>query len=359
MRRWLLSAGVVLSAACVLPSKTIDDSPLVFGADVFGRGGSCEACMVSSCAAEGQACADDATCRNRIACITRCSQQAYFSPTCYDACVGDYPGDGALDGVLLSCAAISCRAECGIGGDFRCVGQYAWPTPAPTATSVNVSMQIVGANVNTPVARNASVIACAADDVRCEFSSDRTVKVDGDGFVTFSVPTVSSFGTREPWRGFVRLEEEQTKQDPVAPTLFFQSRREYRDRPAFQAPFAKAQEISLAYDLALRPNPVRTPDRTKGTVTGAIYECRSLPGFFAAGVTVSAEGLDVAPIYISGKTPDASLKATDNTGAFFFPNVPPATYVFSFKRDGVEIARESMIVKAGTVTVLGIWPRTK
>ncbi len=353
MRGWLLPIVGAAIAACVLPSKTIDDSPTVFASDVFGRGGTCEACLASSCIDEGNACGADYKCRDRLACITRCSQQPYFSPVCHDACVRDNPTDGALDGALFSCAGTFCRKECGIGSDFRCAGQYAWPTPA--ATSVNVSMQIVRALENAPIAQGASVIACTADDTRCDFTTDGTSRVDGDGVATFRVPTVNTFGNREAWRGYLRLEEARDKPDPVAPSLFFQSRREYRDRAAFQAPFATAKEVAIAYDVGLKT----TPDPTKGTVVGAIYECRTFPPFFADGVTVSVEGLGIAPLYVAGRSPEPTLHATDKSGGFFLPNVPAGTHAFAFKRGGVEIARESMVVKAGTVTVLGVWPSTK
>jgi hypothetical protein len=63
-------------------------------------------------------------------------------------------------------------------------------------------------------------------------------------------------------------------------------------------------------------------------------------------------------LYIPDVVPDLRLSSTPSAGRFLAANVPPglATFTVHREEDQAVIAEEQMVVEAGGLTVLGIYP---
>ena len=96
-------------------------------------------------------------------------------------------------------------------------------------------------------------------------------------------------------------------------------------------------------------------DTTHGYVLIALSDCLWTR---VAGATIQMDNLDDKTIfsYLKGLDADPSLKATTSTGAAAFINVPIGTHTITVKRDGKDIGRQLITVRARELNDVNIYP---
>lgn len=189
-------------------SKCLDDC---YGpAGFFGAyGPACESCTEAACFEQMKDCVADAACERGAA-------RAYGDPGDLNpAAIRPFiltPGDaGREERELFACPG-GCPEECGFGGrDFRCVGQYQWPTQIPPRADVELLVLKTDASLAAHPLPGAKVDACAAAAPQC--APIASAVADDTGLAKLTVPLAGQSG----FRGFARITAD-TADGPIIPS---------------------------------------------------------------------------------------------------------------------------------------------
>jgi hypothetical protein len=344
----VLASGALAAPGCLLPDKTVREEEAL-GLTAFLGGGECEACVASRCADAASRCSEEAACDAHVGCTRDCSaSEDTVHPPCFDACRRLPRTETADD--LFDCSNTECREECSLGTTFGCVGAYAWPRPEADAVTLN--FRIIEPLETTPYPTSNGVMPCRVGTWPCEFEASRAQETAGDGTVALTIPTISPlFAGRQAWFGYFHIEES----DDLRRTFVYQNRGEYRDREIDDLPIPSDGALGAYDDDPLEP--------TKGIVAGQLLDCRGLLNFGGEGLVVSFASEDPASeparvFYIGDDVIPRELPASLSSGRFLARNVPPGLVTVTVHREegGAVIAEDEMVVEAGALTVLGLYP---
>ncbi len=322
---------------------------------VFG-GGACAECLADECRESVSDCSNDPACIERVACLS-----VSDNPADTDACLALPPSTAELDDSLVDCANDRCRARCGLGERFECIGGYDWPPPEQEV--VTERFRVADRLVAPPNNGIADLVAqaCRRIDPGCQMPADEQ-STDADGLVTVSLPGLFDFNDFA-FDGYVFFRQPATVDLDFMPTLLYRDRPSYRVREEVQeVPTAKRPGLELSLGITLGG---LAPDPTRGHVAGQVFDCRGLQASPPPGLVIRAANADastaVAYLRPRDQVPEPSLESTQaGVGRFVIANVPPG--------DRVEIIAEHPVhglvgsieveVRPDHFTVMGIFPDT-
>jgi hypothetical protein len=354
------------SDACVLPERAATCAEAGATADVFGRA-RCDLCIRRSTCEPAAACAGSPACQARLECMSRCVGPD-LNPACFDQCRDD--GAAAVgDALLFTEIARNCRAECSIGSELECVGNYGWPTTAEER--VDVSFKAINRNNSMPF-EGLEVTACGNQPLECDrVGQPETVTTNAEGVVTVNVPTRNGFEPPEAmsfsgFRGWLLWQHPESDPEVWVDTLLIQTRPYYRDRVADElAPFGSGSLLSVLFGQIAAQAPAVLLDPARGSLLGGITDCRGTFQFFAQGVALEIEGADdltrVVFVNKSETLPDFAATATTEAGQFLVINVPTGTPLVTLRHaaSGNLVAQTPVEIEPGKVTVLAAWPQPR
>jgi len=307
----------------------------------------CAACVQEKCCEHAMKCADDAACAERQRCYRACTY-----PSCPFDCDNQIavianvpPASDAIEH-FDKCTSAGCGVQCAHGGQWGCVGQFAWPAPTAGAM-VSVTFDAVHFSTGLPFV-GADIVACGRQDPKCAHPLGDVVTTDEMGVKTITVP--SGFD------GYFHLSAPDAME-----TLVF---------------LAWPVTVDQHYSVGLDPYDVYTTLVTSGGGTvrdedGALfvftYDCLLHP---APHVMLDiddesydrTDGEDVTwHFYFIGDTPSSATEETYATGIGGFSNVLPKTVTLTaaLKRDNkppLPLALLPVYVWPKTLTYVSLSP---
>ena len=206
--RWArVAVPCALCLACGVPVddskyEVVEDPPTPADRVVsaFANGSDrCEACLRNSCTHAIDPCVDTPACTEFAECV-----QKIGSPAAQAAC-SSQDEDVTLDtvgafGEMRACWAVSCKAACGVGKNWSCLGKYEETQPPRPVALVRQSFWNMCTNDRL---RGAPVAFCDPTG-----SCEEPILTDDSGSYTFEVPTPNSGGL-VGWRGFRSVSGEE------------------------------------------------------------------------------------------------------------------------------------------------------
>lgn len=304
----------------------------------------CEACAMEKCRGARDACLEDDACTELLDCKGICDD-----PACLQECQARLGFSSWYDD-LWACVFGQCPAECGVGRNWGCTGDYAWPEPERPTFEVTVRFRTP---VEWPSTREtvfdsfligAEVRSCPPLDGPCLDPIDsgvvdaastvdlsQTVTLGQIGYFEVESDTHTSFGQREllygypaPWRGEVRW------------------------------------SYITRQNLAFLAGWVGSATSTSGAVAIMVGDCLGSP---AEGARVTLPGVPEADVRhfrnlaLSGDETDS--------GFAFAPAIPAASLkervaVEAFRTDRDEqVAERAIWVRPGWITHAVLYPRPR
>lgn len=297
----------IASLSACLASKCQDACGLTCGGIIGDTSNpkaavACQGCFTSTTCDKEIACASSPDCNALQRCFYDCRTK-----DCRDSCIDAHPASQELFGYRLP---TTCKTQCGVGGNWTCVGHVNWPPAASATTAVTVEVMKYG---TTTVLSGMTVTACSGTDPDCQMPLADAGTTDDSGMVTLEVPT--SFQTFNPVGGYVQVTSPST-----VPYLYFW---------VFPLTQPRLRLIDSSYDqyaeLVMTPDAqqalwapaVPMLDSTRGTVVVPVADCE---GAAAPGVTVAYDSTDPAIVETDGVHPTAT--ATGASGFVALANVP-------------------------------------
>ncbi len=297
----------------------------------------CDDCTRTTCCAEAKACFADEACHEHAICANACT-----APHCDRQCNDLHPLSDeslALWNALGDCAIGTCRSECGIGEQFGCVGEFAWPAPIVDEVTFTGRYHTGSTTWHAGMA----VAACGRDDFNCDAPLAEGV-TDADGEVVLTIPVQTGF------IGFFQV----AGNDIALPLLQAQTAPLYHDEERSfdmltRDGLAGAAEF-LNFELEL----------DKGVVFAFPEDCINQR---APGIELVIEGNDldgITPFYFDNGLPSVGLTETvPGMGGGGWANVPSGLYTVRAVRSDTreEVAFTQLISRAGTVTSTTLSPK--
>lgn len=303
----------------------------------------CTRCAVDHCASEREACLGDASCRELLTCHSRCSD-----PACFFGC-GRY---ASYEVTTLSAAyqiprtaenwlfqwysdcvsTVSCRAQCGSGLDWSCLGKrtYRWPARAEREGDA-IPLRVDVVDVNGYQGIPADLAA---------FDSDLSVKAraetGGWGQAELSIAVLDSFD------GSLQIE----------PRV-----RGYGRQVIHLGTIARPTRFATI--IFIDDGQLPSPRPGFAAIAFTVTDCRIVP---ASGLTVELGGATGRQWYATTATQDAFRgEQTDSLGTGGFIDIQPASDSVTLlaKRDGEIMARRSIRLRADWLTLAALLPRTE
>jgi hypothetical protein len=315
--------------------------PLPFIPDP-GHAQSCETCATERCSAEREACEDDSVCRALLRCQGTCS-----NPACRARCgsfvfrddwswfvAGNFEGEESpLLTNYVSCIGLSeCASECNTGRNWDCIEDptYRWPrdTDRKYLDAPRLRVQIVNFfSGNGVPARVSAIWGPGQSGAAAQAQSDVW------GQAELALPPESVF------RGFLEVESDE--------------RGGFRTLVQGPTIFRPTRWTTYAMPVKYYPS---QPGRA--SIWVSIYDCL---GFVAPGISFESPRATGEIFYSSRDTGSISLDAdrTNESGSGGIRElvVDSETYTVIAKRNGKEVARRSVVVRADWATYLSLDPR--
>lgn len=350
------------SAACPIEERMATCAEAGTVPDVFGIF-ACDLCVRQRACGVATACADNADCAARIACMSECTG-ADLNPACFDLCRDDGVFDVG-DANFFAEVARECREECRIGTSFECVDNFTWPTT--TKQRVDVTHQALDRTAGDAPFVGLDVTACAGQAGACDpVGMPEVVQTDGSGTVVVNVPTGSGFEPDNNFGGFKGyLRWERNPPDPMnwLPTILQHMRPEYRDRLGDEiAPFAAGSLLTSLINLVANDRMVMV-DENRGVLLGGMVDCHGTVEFFAPDISLEISNADdqTQIVYVTEDMLFLDFDATSTTvaGQFVAINVPPGipNVILRDEPSGAVYADTTVNIVGGEVTVLAAWPQ--
>jgi hypothetical protein len=315
----------------------------------------CGACLNDRCWQETAACTRSAVCETEIVCDADC-----WDPGCIEACwiladpVGEVTnacitgesaaayGDESTD--YWGCLYRHCRAECGMGTTWGCVGDYRWPAPIGVEGGVLMfSMAIVDAVSGLPV-EGVTMSACRRADVDCDPPIAAGVSA-ADGYACVDLPVGSEVG----FTGYFRMThpDYMVTDDQYGRPLYIS------EAGVMSIISDQANEVFWAsMDIELEPD--------RGIVSVGVWDCTwtSAPG--VSFELSTADDLTIPFYTAENGTYSFTQTETTEIGGAAFANVPvtgaPARVIARLMETGEIIGCHEVVVRAGARTHLTLYP---
>jgi hypothetical protein len=302
----------------------------------------CEACARDRCSAERETCEDDAVCRELLRCYGGCS-----NPACRARCGSfDFRDDvsaiytGGIGGEespllskYLSCVgSFECGDECNTGRNWECNEDpaYRWPTwadqkfPEPVRLRVEFVNWMTGNGVPARVSARWDTSPTGLID---EQESDLW------GQTELALP-------RDIFTGF--LEVETTARGGFRTLV--------QGPPVFRPTRWKTYAVQSQFVLPGEPG--------RAVIALAIYDCL---GFPAPGISFEAPRATAEVFYsvddVVGFSSEADRTSNEGLGGFRDVRVEAETYTVIARRNGAEVARRIVLVRADWITLVSMSPR--
>ncbi|MEI7895106.1 MAG: hypothetical protein WCI05_18565 [Myxococcales bacterium] len=290
----------------------------------------CSACVRELCNDRSVACLSDDRCARSSSCVSRC-----LTPWCQSNCVA--ANDTTLYTDAFACAMLTCPSACA-GTAWGCQGNFSWPAAKePPTLQMRLLSFLDGSFVPGVSGRG-----CFLRDLSCETSIGKAVS-DSEGVLSLAVPVT----VREGFDGFV-----EATGGGLTPSLYYWS------APWYATEVRNAAAIPEGTVALLAAATGRSVDPTKGILGISIQDCL---GRYAAGVQFSIDRSFEGPVvYTMDELPDVTRTETAGDGNAILLNVEPGPVSVRavLSATGEEVARYTVQVRAGWVTVLQAWPRT-
>jgi hypothetical protein len=308
----------------------------------------CTECAADQCDAYRQACLESERCTALLRCHGACSD-----PNCLYRCrdtlpesatFEDYYGCvfGSFEDLSNRVPDPACPAECNVGANWECAGQYDWDAEEP---EVRVDVQVH--NVAAPTRGDGANLMRHIDIAACD-----------------ELPSGGEHGSCDPWQavdeaGVASLTLRRRRSAfETRGGLAGEDRNRIYGRP-LPRPGRLDLRVTRSYfrDVTL---PLLLPtvdvDPEKGTISFRAFDCVGV----TAPVTVEISVEGPTGIYF----PAYGESTTDPTPApsGHFVNVPAGRDITVNARrpaDGSEISRRTVIVKSGHTTAVMLLPRAR
>lgn len=238
-----------------------------------------------------------------------------------------------------------------LSGPFRCVGHVTWP--AATSEPL-IDHEVFVQGISGKGVAGLTVKSCGAVDVDCA-SPISTVQTDATGAA--SIPITKGFA------GYLHLGPPPASFPALSPTIYayvfppgaapgVTSHVCPTCAPEVSTPVVSTLEIgALASFLGI------SLDTSRGMLFLTALDCDNRPH---AGIQVSLEQADgkVKRFYLQDGLPNAKLTETSVTGSAGFGNVPAGVVSVTLRlgKTGTLIGRRTVLVRAGTLTIMHVPP---
>lgn len=225
-------------------------------------------------------------------------------------------------------------------GDWSCLGSVVFP--APTESTADYATTITDFATGVPL-EGVSFRACERSDEGCAAPLD-AVTTDAAGQAAIILPLgASGFDGYFDLRAAGYIPQLRWPFPPVTEVTAT------GDHPAVMVSLEGISSFAESVGVTL--------DAGRGQLFVTVLDCAGTEAEDIRGEVDTADGSSTL-YFLIGEVPDTTVAATDASGALGWFNLPPGAMTLTLRSGdaGVEVARASLLIRAGALTTVELPP---